>query len=130
MAAEWHENHQRANRAVDQRVEAGWSPIIRVHVLLEAFAVLTHLPLPFRVKPEVARAALASVYPGSAAQLTPQDCFAAMMSIETMSLAGGKVYDAAIAECASRSGARLLLTFNAEDFLRVRPPGLEIVIPD
>jgi predicted nucleic acid-binding protein len=129
MVAAWHENHKVAVRAVEKHLRAGWTPVIPATVLLEAFAVLTRLPAPFRVKPGIARAALDAALPDSAIDLTRRDCLLAMEAVERMSLAGGKVYDAAIAQCASRSGAEALLTFDAGDYARVRPAGLEIVVP-
>jgi toxin FitB len=130
IVASWHENHERSIRAVDARMKARWKPVIPANVVLETFAVLTRLPTPFRVKPEIAREALMATLPGSGVDVSPLDCFQAMQNVERASLAGGKVYDAAIAECAVRCGARLLLTFDAGDYSRVRPPALEIAVPD
>lgn len=42
---------------------------------------------------------------------------------------GGRVYDAAIAQCAAEAGATVLLTWNTKDFLAVRPAGLDIREP-
>jgi adenine deaminase len=57
--------------------------------------------------------------PGSGVDVSPIDCFQAMQNVERASLAGGKVYDAAIAECAVRCGVRLLWTFDAGDYSSV-----------
>jgi predicted nucleic acid-binding protein len=130
IVATWHENHERSIRAVDVRMRAGWKPIIPANVLLETFAVLTRLPAPFRVKPEIAREALAATLPGSGMEVSPLDCLQAMQNVDRASLAGGKVYDAAIAECAVRCGASLMLTFDASDYSRVRPPAFEIAVPE
>lgn len=125
----WHENHEQAARAIDAKLKAGWTPLIPANVLLETFAVLTRLPSPFRVPVKVALAAIEGFYPDYASEITAGDCFEAMRKVGQASLAGGKVYDAAIAACAAR-GAVVLLTFNASDFLRVRRPGLAIEAPE
>jgi hypothetical protein len=65
-----------------------------------------------------------------APDVSPLDCLQAMQNVELASLAGGKVYDAAIVECAVHCGASLMLTFDAGDYSRVRPPALEIAIPE
>ena len=62
MVAAWHENRTVAVRAVEKLLRAGWTPVIPATVLREAFAVLTRLPAPLRVKPAIARAALSSAH--------------------------------------------------------------------
>ncbi len=76
------------------------------------------------------REAIAATLPGSGVDVSPLDCLQAMQNVERAALAGGKVYDTAIAECAVRCGASLMLTFDAGDYSRVRPPALEIAIPE
>jgi predicted nucleic acid-binding protein len=44
-------------------------------------------------------------------------------------VAGGLVYDAVIARSIFNAGARVLLTWNVQDFLQVAPAGLEIITP-
>lgn len=102
-----------------------------VRCLLETFSVLTRLAAPFRVAPHIARAAVEAALPEDTlfVAIVPEDCFAAMRVVESQSLAGGKVYDAAIVHCASRAGATVLLSFDAKDHLRIAPPHLEVVVP-
>lgn len=44
-------------------------------------------------------------------------------------VAGGRTYDAIIAECARRAKATTLLTFNISHFMPFAGTGLEIVVP-
>jgi hypothetical protein len=44
-------------------------------------------------------------------------------------IAGGRTYDAIIAECARRAKATTLLTFNVSHFMPFAGTGLEIVVP-
>jgi len=50
-------------------------------------------------------------------------------SFRDRGIAGGAVYDAAIAHAAFGAGARTLLTLNRTHFERVAPAGLEVVEP-
>lgn len=98
--------------------------------MLEAFSVLTRLPPPYRASAAPVREAIQVL--ASHAELvgvTPSDCLEAMNRLESQSLGGGAIYDAAIAVAASRAGASLFLTLNLRDHLRVAPPSLRIAHP-
>lgn len=61
--------------------------------------------------------------------LSPHLCWAVLDELAVRSLGGGLVYDAIIADSCVQAGAKVLLTWNVRDFLRVTPPGLEIRQP-
>jgi predicted nucleic acid-binding protein len=44
-------------------------------------------------------------------------------------VSGGRTYDAIIAECAAKAGAKALLTFNPRHF-EPAPAGIRIIVPD
>jgi predicted nucleic acid-binding protein len=102
-----------------------------VHVLLESFSVLTRSPAPLYVAPEQARELLVENFleiaevPG----IPPNLCWATLDELSARSVGGGLLYDAVIAQCCADAGAKILLTWNVRDFLRVAPPTLEIREP-
>jgi hypothetical protein len=61
--------------------------------------------------------------------ISPNQCWAALDELSARSLGGGVLYDALIAESCTQAGAKILLTWNVRDFLRVAPPALEIRQP-
>jgi predicted nucleic acid-binding protein len=61
--------------------------------------------------------------------LSPNHCWAGLDELAARSLGGGLVYDAIIAAGCIQAGARVLLTWNVRDFLRIAPAGLEIRQP-
>lgn len=100
--ASWHPEHKRARRAVEGRVEA-----LPAHVLLESYSVLTRLPSPHRIAPEVAAAAVGGVglkvltLPASGYPQIVQDLAAA-------GVRGGSVYDALVGVTARHHDCLLL----------------------
>lgn len=106
-------------------------PVIPVHALLESFSVLTRSPAPLFISPAQVRQMLVenfsdvAEFPG----LSPHHCWAGLDELAARSLGGGLVYDAIIADSCVQAGAKVLLTWNVRDFLRVAPAGLEIRQP-
>ncbi len=49
--------------------------------------------------------------------------------LSRLGLGGGRVYDAAIAQCVAEAGATLLLTWNTKHFLPIAPAGLDVREP-
>ena len=130
LLAAWHEHHALAVKAWSAQLAANRVPLLVGHVLLEAFAVLTRLPAPYRTTAQIARAALQELSTGAVmASVTTDDCFEAMRIVEHNALSGGTVYDALICVTAARAGAGAFLTMNLRDHLRVAPSGLRIVHP-
>jgi len=50
----WHEHHDRATRAIEQRLDHGETMVVAAPGHIEAYAVLTRLPPPHRL-PTAAR---------------------------------------------------------------------------
>jgi predicted nucleic acid-binding protein len=99
--------------------------------ILEAYAVLTRLPPPHRLAPGDAQALLAESFL-TGRELICLDSPATrdlLASLPEREIAGGLTYDAVIAACTSRAGARVLLTFNEAHFERLAEDEFEVVVP-
>lgn len=99
---QWHELHAQAAslvRTVDR---------VPAHALVEAFSVLTRLPMPLALAPTQATEALQRSFPELPLTLSPQGCIAAIRRLAEAGLGGGRIYDAIVAAAAAEAGARLL----------------------
>jgi predicted nucleic acid-binding protein len=105
--------------------------VIPVHALLETFSVLTRSPAPLFISHEQVRKMLVENFSQIAEfpALSLHHCWAGLDELAARSLGGGLVYDAIIADSCMQAGAKVLLTWNVRDFLRVAPAGLEIHQP-
>lgn len=102
------------------------------HALFEAYSVLTRLPAPLRVTPQIAHAILIHYFGEGRAEIagvSPERCWDLIGGVAKRGVAGGAAYDAVIADCAFDAGARVLLTWNIRDFLRVAPASLRVAEP-
>lgn len=125
----WHDDHRRCVAALDEALTAP-PVVLPAAVLVETYSVLTRLPAPHRLKPEVARRLLVETF-RDATQLTgpPSDTWEFLGRLSTGGVTGGAVYDAAILHSASAAGAERILTLNGRDFRRLAPEGVEVVEP-
>ena len=126
-----HPHHHRAWSAIASRLERGHRMVLVGHKLLEAYAVLTRLPLPHRVSPLDAWNAIKGTFvsTGTVVGLTPEAYLALMGTLAEQGIAGGQVYDTAIAACAWLNGADSILAFNERHFQRFVGNGLSIEVP-
>ena len=108
----WHQSHSPTLAEYETRRRRKEVPVIPAHALLESFSVMTRLP------------AGKGLYPGDARNL-----LAGNFELTLRRIAGGIVYDAVIARSAHQAGARVLLTWNVRDMLRVAPLGLAVRQP-
>jgi len=98
------------------------------HSLAEVYAVTTRLPIRPRVQPE--HALLFITYIRARMRIVPLDepgYIGALSRASDRGIAGGRVYDALLLECARRCGAGEILTWNVSDFRRIAPD-LESII--
>jgi predicted nucleic acid-binding protein len=100
--ARWHVDHAVAAAAVD-RLDA-----VIDHVAVETYSVLTRLPAPRRVAPDLVTAFLAAHAPLSAQRLGGVGSAEVLGTAERSGITGGAVYDLVVALSAARAGARLL----------------------
>ena len=124
----WHEFHERAAKAMEKAL-AGRRLLIPFPTLLESYSVLTRLPSPHRLRPEVAHQLLHESFGGARVMaLSSRKAWSFLAECVTTATAGGRVYDAVIASAALEAGARELLTFNPRDF-EAFGDRLSIVVP-
>jgi predicted nucleic acid-binding protein len=126
----WHEHHEVVAAAIEDCFERGEQLSIAGHALAEAYAVLTRLPSPYRLAPADAWALIEGnfVKAGNVIGLTGGQYKALLRTLVKTAIAGGRTYDAIIAEGARRAGARTLLTLNPRHF-DPPPSGVAIVVP-
>ena len=105
--------------------------VVAAPALVEAYAVLTRLPPPHRLAPDVAlRLIDANFVRGvTAVALDASDYRTLLRSASDEGVSGGRTYDAVIARCAHLARARTLLTFNVTHFERFAAPELAVVVP-
>jgi predicted nucleic acid-binding protein len=114
----WHEHHAAAADEIERRLDRGERMVVAAHVLVESYAVLTRLPPPHRLSPADAWTLIRTNFAAGAklASLSGPDHVRLLEHLSSTGVGGGRVYDALIAECASRAGAGALLTLNPRHF--------------
>ena len=122
------EPHPMHTRALPwlQRAKAGEIDfVVASHTLAELYAVLTTLPLKPRISPLTAWRLVHDNVETSAKiiSLSPSDYKDTIKYMSELGLTGGIIYDALIVKAAQKSGVERLLTFNADDFIRVWTQG-------
>jgi predicted nucleic acid-binding protein len=127
----WHEHHSLALPIVQAALAAEARAIVPVPALVEAFAVMTRLPAPFRVSAHVARSLLHQTFRARSrvVGLAASDTWTLLDDVTAHQLAGGATYDAHIAACARKAGAASLITFNRRHFERLPLGDVELVVP-
>jgi predicted nucleic acid-binding protein len=122
------EPHPMHTRALPwlQRAKAGKIDfLVASYTLAELYAVLTTLPLKPRISPLTAWRLVHDNVETSAKiiSLSPSDYKDTIKHMSELGLTGGIIYDALIVKAAQKSGVERLLTFNADDFIRLWPGG-------
>jgi predicted nucleic acid-binding protein len=125
----WHRDHARCLMALDAALAAS-AALLPVAVLFESYSVLTRLPAPHRLPPDVARRLLDETF-REAVQLTPapRDAWRFLAELAADGVTGGALYDAAILRSAAEAGAERILTLNLRDFGRLAPAEIDVVEP-
>ncbi|MDP9193028.1 MAG: PIN domain-containing protein [Acidobacteriota bacterium] len=112
----WHEFHDRASRALGKAM-AGGILLIPLPALVESYSVMTRLPAPYRLAPEIAHRLLHDSFgEGRIVALSPRKAWAFLGECVAGATVGGGVYDAVIAHAALEGRAQELLTFNPRHF--------------
>jgi predicted nucleic acid-binding protein len=102
-ALAWHQQHAAAVAALPRRRVA-----LIAHVGMETYSVLTRLPPPQRVPPEVARGYIKKTF-GTPPLTLPGEGYEELLDLAASSrIAGGAIYDALVGATARHSGAELL----------------------
>lgn len=124
--------HRAAKAAVESTLEEEGGFWLPVHALLETYSVLTRLPPPHRLAPRLARELLSETCSAVARVAGVEggdDLWTWLDEIARRGIAGGRIYDAAIARSLLLAGACRLLTLNPRHFTALLPVGFEIVDP-
>lgn len=98
----WHEHHDRARAALDQGTQ------LIAHVAVEAYAVLTRLPAPRRVPPELAARLLTEHFGRPSLVLKAAGYESTFQLAAERGIVGGAVHDAVVAATALNAGATIL----------------------
>ena len=120
---------QQVMHAVAERRIA--APATAWHCCLELFSVATRLPPEFRVTPaDAVRLLKEEVFARMAVHdLPPGDRLAFLAGVAQEAIAGGRVYDAHIAEVARAAGATRIVTDNRRHFLAALRHGIQVETP-
>jgi predicted nucleic acid-binding protein len=118
-----HPHHARAMPVIREVLKGGDRGHVAAQGLAETYAVLTSLPVAPRIGPEAAAKLLTeNVLPRfRAVALTSREYDRVVTSVAAAGVAGGAVYDAIQLECARKSAAERIYTFNLTHFRRLAP---------
>ena len=123
LVASWHEAHIRTSR-----VASGTS--IPAHALAETYAVLTRLPPPHRLSPDLAASLLVPRFSGAKILVPPKRVHADMLArLSVAGIGGGATYDALVALTAASQDA-LLLSRDARAAATYRRLGISFELLD
>lgn len=127
----WHEHHGAALPVVSRALAERGPAIVPLPALIEAFAVLTRLPAPWRLRPMDAHRLLEGTFRGKAllVGLDGDEAWELLDDALPRGVSGGATYDAHIAACAIKAGAAQLATFNSRHFERLDLGGLHLLVP-
>jgi len=129
-ACDWHVHHDITVEDLERRRRDRDRFIVPATALVEAYSVLTRLPLTFRLSPEAAAHVLEANWSrGESAALTAEEYWTLLRSESARGIGGGRIYDAAVAWCARIARASELLTWNVDHFAPFAGDGLVISRP-
>ena len=93
-----------------------------LHTVAEVFAVLSSLAVKPPISPEQAALFVDEVRLRlTAVSLTVAEYYDALKAASERGLAGGRIYDALLLQCARKSGAELIYTWNLKHFQAIAP---------
>jgi predicted nucleic acid-binding protein len=131
LLCDWHAHHHRTLRSYQHWHNRDVQVVIPVHAILECYSVLTRIPAPYRLPPDIARQAIEENFARTALVVGVKagSVWERIGNFSRLGFGGGLVYDALIVWCALEAGAALLLTWNLRHFAAIAPPGLEVREP-
>ncbi len=97
----WHPNHDAAKAVL------GAQPTLVSHVLLESYSVLTRLPAPRRLEPQLVLSALERLFRTKPVGLPPAAVVSLLRRLAPHGISGGATYDALVAESARKANIAL-----------------------
>jgi predicted nucleic acid-binding protein len=131
LLCDWHAKHHKTLRSYQHWHDLNAQIVLTVHAILECYSVLTRIPAPYRLPPEVARQTIDGNFARTATivGVRGEGIWKRIESLSRLGVGGGQVYDALIAWCAVDAGATVLLTWNPKHFMAISPPELDIKEP-
>lgn len=119
-----------AQTDLSARLARGETMLLAGHSLIECYSVLTRMPAPYRVAPETTLRMLRNgvLSRGTVVGIGIESYVGFFERAVLRRVAGGRIYDALIAEAARAAGADVLLTFNVGHFAGMAE-GMAIVEP-
>jgi predicted nucleic acid-binding protein len=92
------------------------------HTLAEVYATLTRMPPKQRISPSQAILLVNTIRERlTTIALTSEEDVAALQFAADLGIIGGNVYDAMLAQCALKSGAEIIYTWNTKHYARCGP---------
>jgi predicted nucleic acid-binding protein len=126
----WHEHHLRAVGAIEGRRGRRERMVVAAPALVETYAVLTRLPAPHRLSPEVALLLVEENFMRAPCVALDAHGYRSLIrGAPGAGVSGERTYDAVIALCARRARVGTLLTFDASHFAPFGGPDLAVVVP-
>ena len=125
----WHEHHAATAGELARRSRRREEMVMAAPALVEAYAVLTRLPPPYRLRPQDALAVMVGSWgEEEVVAMTGAETWPFLRALPGFGIAGGSSYDAHVAACARKAKAGVILTWNVRDFERVAE-GVEVTSP-
>lgn len=126
LISDWHSHHPKTLRSYQYWHDSDAQIVVPIHAILECYSVLTRIPAPYRLAPDVARQAIQESFAHTVLIGMKEDGIGERIeSLSRLGIRGGQVYDALIAWCAADAGATVLLTWNVRHFAALASPNLE-----
>ncbi len=127
----WHEHHAAALPVVTEALGSDGGVILPLPALVEAYAVLTRLPPPWRLRSADARRLLVDTFRtrSTVVGLDGAEAWDLLDGALASGVSGGGTYDAHIAACAKKAGAARLATFNRRHFERLELGDVALMVP-
>jgi predicted nucleic acid-binding protein len=131
LLCDWHAQHHRTLRSYQHWHDRDAQIVLPVHAILECYSVLTRMPPPYRLPPDIARQTIEENFARGALVVGVKagGVWEKIGNLARLGIAGGQVYDALIAWCAVDAGATVLLTWNVKHFTAIAPPDLKVQEP-
>lgn len=127
----WHEHHAAALPVVQDALTEEGGVILPLPALVEAYAVITRLPAPWRLRADDAHRLLAETFRGKAlvVGLEGDESWDLLDDALGNAVSGGATYDAHIAACARKAKASRLASFNRRHFERLDLGEVDLLVP-
>jgi predicted nucleic acid-binding protein len=127
----WHPDHARSSAEFSRRLSRGEELVVAAPALVEAYAVLTRLPPPYRLAPADTLFLLETNFVTERRLISlSENAYKSLLRESAgLGIAGGKVYDAVIAECALQAGVDAVLTLNERHFQNLGRGRFKLVVP-